>query len=199
MGVYKYMNQGSDKQKVTGEQIAALDCDSQTGEKYINGRHELTMGRHSSSGSVLYCVQTGAYSQRANGDAQAAKMKARDFEGALANGIAVGCYFYSYALTVEAVKKEEAFVIQQLAKYKGRILYPIAFDIEGSTQAELGKQTPTDMVTAFCSALEAAGYYASTATQTGPAIVWTCRRSLASTSGWPSGRLRPHIRGTPST
>ena len=41
------------------------------------------------------------------------------------NGIAVGCYFYSYALTVEAVKKEAAFVIQQLAKYKGRILYPI--------------------------------------------------------------------------
>lgn len=62
---------------------------------------------------------------------------------------------------MEAVKKEAAFVIQQLAKYKGRILYPIAFDIEDSTQAGLGKQTLTDMVTAFCSALEAAGYYAS--------------------------------------
>lgn len=85
----------------------------------------------------------------------------KNVEGALANGIAVGCYFYSYALTVEAVKKEAAFVIQQLAKYKGRILYPIAFDIEDSTQAGLGKQTLTDMVTAFCSALEAAGYYAS--------------------------------------
>ena len=85
----------------------------------------------------------------------------KNVEGALANGIAVGCYFYSYALTVEAVKKEAAFVIQQLAKYKGRILYPIAFDIEDSTQAGLGKRTLTDMVTAFCSALEAAGYYAS--------------------------------------
>lgn len=85
----------------------------------------------------------------------------KNVEGALANGIAVGCYFYSYALTVEAVKKEAAFAIQQLAKYKGRILYPIAFDIEDSTQAGLGKQTLTNMVTAFCSALEAAGYYAS--------------------------------------
>lgn len=85
----------------------------------------------------------------------------KNVENALANGIAVGCYFYSYALSVEAVKKEASFVIQQLAKYKGRILYPIAFDIEDSTQAGLGKATLTDMVTAFCSALESAGYYAS--------------------------------------
>lgn len=85
----------------------------------------------------------------------------KNVEGALKNGIAVGCYFYSYALTVEAVKREAAFVIQQLAKYKGRILYPIAFDIEDKTQAGLGRSTLTAMVTAFCSALEAAGYYAS--------------------------------------
>lgn len=85
----------------------------------------------------------------------------KNVEGALANGIAVGCYFYSYALSVEGAKKEAAFVIQQLARYKGQILYPIAFDIEDKTQAGLGKKTLTDMVTAFCSALEAAGYYAS--------------------------------------
>ena len=85
----------------------------------------------------------------------------KNVEGALANGIAVGCYFYSYALNVEGAKKEAAFAIQQLARYKGRILYPIAFDIEDKTQAGLGKKTLTDMVTAFCSALEAAGYYAS--------------------------------------
>lgn len=85
----------------------------------------------------------------------------KNVEGALANEIAVGCYFYSYALNVEGAKKEAAFVIQQLARYKGRILYPIAFDIEDKTQAGLGKKVLTDMVTAFCSALEAAGYYAS--------------------------------------
>lgn len=85
----------------------------------------------------------------------------KNVENALANKIAVGCYFYSYALSAEAVKKEAAFVIAQLAKYKGKILYPIAFDIEDKTQAGLGKSTLTAMVTAFCSALEAAGYYAS--------------------------------------
>lgn len=34
----------------------------------------------SPSGSVLYCVQTGAYSKKENADAQAAKMKAKGFE-----------------------------------------------------------------------------------------------------------------------
>lgn len=85
----------------------------------------------------------------------------RNVEGALKNGIAVGCYFYSYALSVEAVKREAAFVTQQLAQYRGQILYPIAFDIEDSSQAGLGQSTLTAMVTAFCSALESAGYYAS--------------------------------------
>lgn len=85
----------------------------------------------------------------------------RNVEEALKNGIAVGCYFYSYALSVEAVKRETAFVIQQLAQYKGRILYPIAFDIEDNSQASLGRSTLTAMVATFCSALEDAGYYAS--------------------------------------
>ena len=71
----------------------------------------------------------------------------RNVEEALKNGIAVGCYFYSYALSVEAVKREAAFVIQQLAQYKGRILYPIAFDIEDNSQASLGRSTLTAMVT----------------------------------------------------
>lgn len=86
---------------------------------------------------------------------------AKNVEGALESGIAVGCYFYSYALSPAAVKKEAAFVISTLAKYKGRILYPIAYDIEDESQKGLGKAKLTEMVKTFCSALEAAGYYSS--------------------------------------
>lgn len=84
----------------------------------------------------------------------------RNVEGALAAGIEVGCYFYSYAQSVEAAKKEAAFTVGQLAKYSGKILYPIAFDIEDPSQASLGKATLTAMTDAFCAAIEAAGYYA---------------------------------------
>ena len=84
----------------------------------------------------------------------------KNVEGALANGIAVGCYFYSYGTTVKKVEEEAAFVLKTLDPYKGRILYPIAYDLEDKTQAGLGGDTLTKMVIAFCSAIEKGGYYA---------------------------------------
>lgn len=82
-------------------------------------------------------------------------------EGALAAGVEVGVYFYSYALTAAAAAKEAAFVIAALAPYKGRVLYPVAYDLEDSSQRNLGKTVLTAMVTAFCATVENAGYYAS--------------------------------------
>lgn len=86
---------------------------------------------------------------------------AKNVEGALLNDIPVGCYFYSYGLTVEAVKKEAEFVVKQLDKYKGRLLYPVAYDIEDSSQKSLGKKALTEMVKTFCETIENAGYYAA--------------------------------------
>lgn len=109
---------------------------------------------------VAFAMIRLGYGSRDGSSCAADKHYRRNVEGALENGIAVGCYFYSYALTAQAARNEAAFVIQQLADYKGRILYPIAYDIEDSSQQELGRSTLTDMVTAFCSTLEEAGYYA---------------------------------------
>lgn len=82
-------------------------------------------------------------------------------EGALAAGVDVGCYIYSYAQSITAAKKEAEFAVKQAEQYKGRILYPIAFDIEDASQTALGKSTLTAMTGAACSAIEAAGWYAS--------------------------------------
>ena len=82
-------------------------------------------------------------------------------EGALAAGVDVGCYIYSYAQSVAAAKKEAEFAVKQAEQYKGRILYPIAFDIEDKSQTALGKSALTAMADAACSAIEAAGWYAS--------------------------------------
>lgn len=85
------------------------------------------------------------------------------FEKNVANarkaGIDIGCYFYSYATSVAAAKKEAAFVVQTLHKYKGVFTYPVAFDLEDKTQQNLGKTTLTDMVIAFGDAIEKAGFY----------------------------------------
>lgn len=87
------------------------------------------------------------------------------FEKNVANavkaGVDIGCYFYSYATSVAAAKKEAEFVTGVLGKYKGVFTYPVAFDIEDSSQQQLGKTVLTDMVIAFCDAIEKAGFYCS--------------------------------------
>ena len=84
----------------------------------------------------------------------------KNIEGAISAGVDVGCYFYSYAQSAEAAGKEAQFVLKTIEKYKGKILYPIAYDIEDNSQAKLGKTILTNMVNAFCTAIENAGYYA---------------------------------------
>jgi len=85
------------------------------------------------------------------------------FEKNVANavkaGVDIGCYFYSYATSVAAAKKEAAYVISVLQKYKGVFTYPVAFDLEDKTQQNLGKTVLTDMVIAFGDAIEKAGFY----------------------------------------
>ena len=90
-----------------------------------------------------------------------AKQKDKCFEfnyaGAKAAGIPVGAYHYSYAKTVEQAKAEAKTF---LAWIKGKTFeYPVGFDIEENDQAELGKQAVSDIIRAFCEAVEAAGYY----------------------------------------
>ena len=74
----------------------------------------------------------------------------KNVSNALKAGINIGCYFYSYATSVAAAKKEAAYVVNVLQKYKGVFTYPVAFDLEDKTQQGLGKTVLTDMV--ICSA-----------------------------------------------
>lgn len=74
-------------------------------------------------------------------------------------GLDVGCYFYSYALSPMQTQAEANWVVKALSKYKGVFTYPVCFDLEDSTQEDLGKETLSLMVNLFCSTLEKAGYY----------------------------------------
>lgn len=78
-------------------------------------------------------------------------------EGAHANGIQVGAYIYSYALDVAGAEAEADFVLNLIKDYP--ISYPIAYDMEDSSQSGLTPQQLAEMVNAFCSKIEAAGYY----------------------------------------
>lgn len=83
-------------------------------------------------------------------------------KGAERVGIPWGVYFYSYALTVDQVKKEAKYVIDVLKDYSPD--YPIAFDMEDADGYKKNNGMPSNaqlvaMCDTFMSMLEDAGYY----------------------------------------
>lgn len=82
----------------------------------------------------------------------------RNYAEAKRVGMPIGCYHYSYALSVEQAEMEADFVIEIL---KGKQFeYPIYFDIEEKTQERLSMQLCGEMIKAFCNKLEKSGYWA---------------------------------------
>lgn len=88
-----------------------------------------------------------------------------NIKGALAQGIPVGIYHFSYATSAAGAKREAEFVISLLAPYKDKITLPVFFDFEYDTVSyaqkqgvTLGKQAFNDHTVAFCEAIKAAGY-----------------------------------------
>lgn len=70
----------------------------------------------------------------------------------------VGVCFYGKATTVEEARKEAAYVLDMVKKY--RITYPIAYDVDAQyvLEKELTRAQITDQVEAFCKTIEDAGY-----------------------------------------
>lgn len=89
-----------------------------------------------------------------------------NMDGALANGIAVGVYFFSQALNAEEAAEEAAFLLELLEPYgPGALALPVYFDWEDITHDTartngLDGEIITDCALAFTDAMEAAGYAA---------------------------------------
>ncbi|MDE6744692.1 MAG: glycoside hydrolase family 25 protein [Lachnospiraceae bacterium] len=84
----------------------------------------------------------------------------RNMEGAAANGIDIGVYFFTQAITVEEALEEAQYVLELIAPYD--ITYPIVIDVENpnaSARANaLTQAQRTEIVSAFCDAIAEAGY-----------------------------------------
>lgn len=95
------------------------------------------------------------------------------YSGCKSNKIPVGAYWFSYAQTPEEAK-QEAKACMEVLKGK-KFEYPIYFDIEGSACSGdvAGK------CNAFCSALEANGYYAGIYISRSPAEQFILHSSIA--------------------
>lgn len=79
-----------------------------------------------------------------------------NYKGCKSNGILVGGYKYSYALTPAQAIDEAEYVIAAL---NGRGLdFPVFYDLEWSNQRKLGKQAIENIAVAFLTRMKKAGY-----------------------------------------
>ena len=84
-----------------------------------------------------------------------------NIQGAAANGIDVGAYFFTQATSEAEALEEAQFVIENLAPY--HVNFPVVLDVEavGSGNArtkDLTVEERTQYAITFCEAVKAAGY-----------------------------------------
>lgn len=91
-------------------------------------------------------------------ESQVDKKFYQNYNGAVDNDIKCGVYHYSYADSISDAIDEAQFCLENI--YGKTLRYPVVFDIEDKTMLALSNRQRTDIVEAFCSEIEKAGYYA---------------------------------------
>ncbi|MCM1236553.1 MAG: glycoside hydrolase family 25 protein [Ruminococcus flavefaciens] len=86
-----------------------------------------------------------------------------NIDGALEAGLDVGIYFYSQAITQDEAVQEANFVVQNLEPYRGKVKYPVAFNMgfvsnDQSRIEGLSREDKTTVTMSFLEAVKAAGY-----------------------------------------
>lgn len=100
---------------------------------------------------VGYCMN--------DGDLKVDRMFKSHMEGAVAAGLDVGAYLYSYATSSSAAKKAAQQVLKAVEPY--RLTYPIALDMEYDDEyIKNSKENNTAIAAAFLREMEKGGYYA---------------------------------------
>lgn len=74
-------------------------------------------------------------------------------------GIDYGFYHYTYAKTVAEAKKEAKYFLSRIKNYDPK--YPVVLDIEEEFYKKMSRKKVTDIIDAFMTELENAGYYAT--------------------------------------
>lgn len=82
------------------------------------------------------------------------KQYINNMDGALANGIKVGVYFYSYASNISAAWQEAAHAIRLIDPYKTKLSLPVFYDLEENDYKSAAKENAR----AFITELNKAGY-----------------------------------------
>ncbi len=83
---------------------------------------------------------------------------AENYQKAKAQGLNVGCYWFSKALTVAQAQQEASYFYQHCCKGR-QFELPVFMDVENKEQLALGKRALTDVVRAWLEKIESYGMY----------------------------------------
>ena len=87
------------------------------------------------------------------------EMLQKNVEGCEKYGVDYGFYHYTYAKTVAEARKEAKYFLSRIKNYDPS--YPVVLDIEEEYFKQMDRKKVTDIIVAFMTELENAGYYAS--------------------------------------
>jgi len=109
-------------------------------------------------GNVDFAILRAGYGDAITYPGQKDSTFETNYKDCKANGIPCGVYWYSYAMSAEAAKREAQACLSMIKGKKFE--YPIFFDLEEQKQFAKGKAFCDSIVTAFCTEIEKAGYFA---------------------------------------
>ena len=87
------------------------------------------------------------------------EMLKKNVAGCEKYGIDYGFYHYTYAKSVSEAKKEAKYFLSRIKNYNPT--YPVVLDIEEDYFKQMSRKKVTDIIVAFMTELENAGYYAT--------------------------------------
>lgn len=147
-----------------GISLAASDCTVRLGVDVSKYQGSVNWAKAKSQG-VEYAIVRVGYRGSSTGALKEDEYYRQNIEGALAQGIPVGVYIFSQAITENEAVEEANYVLARIKQYD--IELPIVIDYEYSGQngadgrlyaANLSKAKATAVCKAFCKTVQEAGY-----------------------------------------
>ena len=134
-------------------------------QKYLTGidvskwQGEINFDKLVASDKIDYIIPRIGWYSESKRQFNADEQFERNYKEAKARNIPLGAYLYSYATNVEEAKREAEATVNYL-KSIGCTDFdlPIFFDIEDSTQVNLGKDLTAQIAITYCEILKDAGF-----------------------------------------
>lgn len=150
----KALQHESNAQKSTLAKKKGSENMNKNGIDVSKWQGEINFSKAKNDGVEFVIIREG-YGKKS--PSQVDKKFKQNYEGAKSAGLPVGVYHYSYADSILDAKLEAEFCLENIQGLE--LEYPVCFDVEDKEMLKLSTRQRTDIVKAFCSEIEVAGYY----------------------------------------